>query len=395
MQSICESKRFSKLTTIEGKFAWIREQFASIRVHWSEEHRKIHISRNEILYDSIREIQNLGDKEMRTELQIQFIGEIGMDAGGVLKEWINILIKELFSQEMQLFQLTKTEEVSYIITPLNNKQPELYYFTGRILGKAIFENIPVNCMLCKNLYKHLLGLKVTYDDISYQDTELYNSLESLASNCIDGIFIGCFALETGNSEKGRSVYELIKNGTEVCITEENKKNYIDLRYEYEIYNSIEPALTDFKKGFNSVIPHKMIAELSPEELELLLCGKGFLDVDEWLVHTEYKGEYSSTHKVIRWFWATLREFSQDELSKLLVFVTGTSRVPLEGFANLKTLRGDPSPFTLQSVEYHKKVLPKAHTCFNRLDLPLYTSKNELKEALILVINCYALGFGLE
>ena len=117
---------------------------------------------------------------------------------------------------MQLFQMTQTKEVGYVISPLNN-QPELYYFTGRILGKAMFDNIPVNCPLSRNMYKHLLGLNVTYEDLKYQDTELYNSLENLRNTSIEGIFIGCFSLE-----KGATVYELVKNGSEICITEENK-----------------------------------------------------------------------------------------------------------------------------------------------------------------------------
>ena len=74
---------------------------------------------------------------------------------------------------------------------------------------------------------------------------------------------------------------------------------------------------------------------------------------------------------------------------------GTSRVPIEGFKTLKTLRGDPAKFTLQSAEYYKKSLPTAHTCFNRLEIPLYTSKNELKEAIKFVIKYHTLGFGLE
>lgn len=383
------NKMFSHLASVEEKIEWVRQQFNTIRVPWSEEYKKIFISRDELLIDSIREVQNLCDRDMRSEFQIQFIGEIAMDAGGVMKEWVNILIKQLFSEEMNLFCRTKTDEVAYIISP-QEMQPELYYFTGRILGKAIFENIPINCPLCKTLYKHLLDREVGFEDIKYQDIELYNSLQSLANNTIEDVFVGYFALE-----KGSDLYELKKNGSEISINEENKRQYLDLRSEFETIACMMPSLAHFKNGFFSVVPQSMILELSPEELEVLLCGKATLDLIEWRENTEYKGDFSNHHKVVKWFWSILEDFTQEELSQLLVFVTGTSRVPIEGFSGLKTLRGDPAKFTLQSIEMFKKALPRAHTCFNRLDLPSYSSKRDLKDALKFVMKNHVLGFGLE
>ena len=384
------TKRFSKLNTLEEKFCWVREQFNTIRIPWSEEYEIINICRESLLEDSIREIQRLSDRDMRKELHIQFSGEMCMDAGGIMKEWLNILIKELFAEPMQLFQRTKTEEVGYLISSSNNCQTELYYFTGRVLAKAVFENIPVTCPLCKSLFKHLLGHTLGFEDIQHQDSDLYNSMKYIADNSIEDMFIGFFALEKENV-----LFELVENGSEICITEENKSSYLELRCRFETSKSMEPGLTHFKNGFNSVIPHKMIADFTPDELELLLCGKSFLDLGEWMENTEYKGEFSSNHKVVKWFWTILHEFTQEELSQLLVFVTGTSKVPVEGFSQLRTLRGDPAHFTMQSVEYYKKVLPRAHTCFNRLDLPIYQSKSEVKEALKFVINNHSLGFGLE
>jgi len=87
--------------------------------------------------------------------------------------------------------------------------------------------------------------------------------------------------------------------------------------------------------------------------------------------------------------------SQSQLSNLLVFVTGTSRLPIGGFISLKTLRGDSAKFTIESVKYVSGTLPRAHTCFNRLDLPIYQSKKELKKALLFVIENHSIGFGLD
>jgi E3 ubiquitin-protein ligase HUWE1 len=39
------------------------------------------------------------------------------------------------------------------------------------------------------------------------------------------------------------------------------------------------------------------------------------------------------------------------------------------------------------------LLPSAHTCFNQLDLPEYTSEDELREKLLIAIREGSEGFG--
>lgn len=42
------------------------------------------------------------------------------------------------------------------------------------------------------------------------------------------------------------------------------------------------------------------------------------------------------------------------------------------------------------------IMPRAHTCFSKLDLPIYSSKNEMQIYLSLVINLeISGGFSLE
>ena len=39
--------------------------------------------------------------------------------------------------------------------------------------------------------------------------------------------------------------------------------------------------------------------------------------------------------------------------------------------------------------------PKAHTCFNRIDIPMYNSREELETYLTLVINMEITGFTMQ
>ena len=80
---------------------------------------------------------------------------------------------------------------------------------------------------------------------------------------------------------------------------------------------------------------------------------------------------------------------------LILFVTGTPRLPVEGFASLKTTRGEPARFTIEPSPYSRGILPRAHTCFHRLDLPLYETKEDMEKAIVFVLENHAVGFGIE
>ena len=89
--------------------------------------------------------------------------------------------------------------------------------------------------------------------------------------------------------------------------------------------------------------------------------------------------------------------SQKELSNLLLFSTGSGRVPLGGFAVLESNRGNIARFTIEMLPYQNgcKNFIKAHTCFNRIDIPLYKNKQEMVEMIKFVANQEIFGFGID
>ena len=77
---------------------------------------------------------------------------------------------------------------------------------------------------------------------------------------------------------------------------------------------------------------------------------------------------------VTWFWRIVARYDEEMRARLLQFVTGSSRVPLQGFKALQGSTGAAGPrlFTLHLVEVDVKNLPKAHTCFNRYVCCSYT-----------------------
>eukprot|EP00959_Pyramimonas_sp_CCMP1952_P413355 8661566-Pyramimonas_sp.AAC.1 len=96
--------------------------------------------------------------------------------------------------------------------------------------------------------------------------------------------------------------------------------------------------------------------------------------------------------IIQWFWEVVRGFDKEDLARFLQFCTGTTKVPLEGFKALQGISG-PQRFQIHRAYGASDRLVSAHTCFNQLDLPEYTSKEQLLERLTLAIHEGNEGFG--
>lgn len=162
-------------------------------------------------------------------------------------------------------------------------------------------------------------------------------------------------------------------------------------------------------GFHEIIPEELIAIFNEQELELLISGLPDIDVDDWKSNTEYHN-YTAASQQIQWFWRAVRSFDKEERAKLLQFVTGTSKVPLNGFKELEGMNGI-SRFNIHRDYGNKERLPSSHTCFNRkfsyqqtqenaanaegteLDLPEYESYEILRTQLLKAITAGSDYFG--
>ena len=80
-----------------------------------------------------------------------------------------------------------------------------------------------------------------------------------------------------------------------------------------------------------MIPDEIIEVFNVEEFEILLNGVPFIDIQDWKENTQYAGVYHKDYEQINWFWKIIGDFNQLQLSKLLQYCTGSSRISIEGF----------------------------------------------------------------
>ena len=70
-------------------------------------------------------------------------------------------------------------------------------------------------------------------------------------------------------------------------------------------------------------------------LQYLLGGLSQIDVEDWKRNTEYSGGYTASSQVVQWFWKAVENYDEEMRARLLQFVTGTSKVPMNGFSELQ------------------------------------------------------------
>mmetsp|Transcript_9526 Transcript_9526/g.13776 ORF Transcript_9526/g.13776 Transcript_9526/m.13776 type:complete len:87 (-) Transcript_9526:243-503(-) len=80
---------------------------------------------------------------------------------------------------------------------------------------------------------------------------------------------------------------------------------------------------------------------------------------------------------------------------LLCTIAGTAGVPSRGFSVLQGNDGNIRKFSIHGVDASQYPFPRSHTCFNRIDLPDYKSKEELHERLKIAVSTSATGFDME
>ncbi|PNF23201.1 E3 ubiquitin-protein ligase SMURF2 [Cryptotermes secundus] len=360
-------------------------------------HCRLEVSRTEIFEESYRLVMKMRPKDMRKRLMVKFRGEEGLDYGGVAREWLFLLSHEMLNPQYGLFQYSREDNYTLQINPDSSINPEhlsYFHFVGRIIGIAVFHGHYIDGGFTTPFYKMLLNKPITLDDIEGVDPELHRSLTWMLENNITGVIDTTFSVEH-NSFGVLRVHELKPGGREIVVTEENKKEYVKLYVNYRFMRGIEQQFLALQKGFTELIPSQLLRPFDERELELVIGGLGSIDINDWCSNTRLKHCTPET-PVVRWFWKIVEEYGEEMRARLLQFVTGSSRVPLQGFKALQGSTGAAGPrlFTIHVVDAPMENLPKAHTCFNRIDIPPYQSYQKMYEKLTQAVE-ETCGFAVE
>ena len=347
------------------------------------------VRRGNIFADSYSRLRNSKTDELLKRFRVSFIGEPGVDLGGVTRDWFTTLVKEIFNPNYALF-IPSANERSNQPNPLsyiNEDHINYFRFAGKIIARALIEGLNLDAHLTTSFSKHILHHSVNLRDLEDVDEELHQSLVWMLNNDVEPLDM-YFTADTDVLGEHQTV-NLKPNGSNIKVTNENKEEFVNLMVERRLKGSIINQVNAFCEGFNSLIPYEDIKRFTPNELDLLICGIPEIDVEDLKRYTEIQEPYNANTPVIKFFFDAISKWDNENLAKLILFMTGSSQVPLNGFKSFKDMN---KPITI-APGGGKERLPAAHTCFNRLDLPEYDSEEELNQKLMFAIQeCNSFGF---
>lgn len=401
---------YADIITAQGhhfgeKARWFHDTCSRLTVDWNEGHMRITVRRQFLLADSLAAVMSLNSHDLRKIWRFEFMGEVGVDAGGLAREWFQLVTEQIFDPDRGLWLSEAGNQMNMRINPMSKVScPEdhlIYFrFLGRVMGKALFDQRLVSSHMTRHMYKHILGWPITFDDLELVDEEYYKHLKKLTEMKPEEVEFLCQDFTYTEDVLGvKETFELIPGGANVDVNKDNLPEYLEACLKYRMLDRTKPQMTELLLGFFDVIPEPLLTVFDFQELELLMCGLPTIDVDDWMANTNYIGKYEAkrgSHQVCRWFWEIVREeFDHEMRARLLQFVTATSGVPSRGFSVLQGNDGNVKKFTINGVDSTTYPFPRAHTCFNRIDLPVYDSKKLLLERLKIAVATSITGFDIE
>ena len=384
----------TKILNLENKKKYFREELR--KLPYKEDYLRIKVRRNgpDLFADSFGSLSSQKPEQWRSRLIITFEGEEAVDAGGVKREWLTILSKEMFNPNYLLFTLAKngtTYTINADSGKYNYEHLKQFEFIGKIMAKAIYDGMMLDCYFTRIIYKLITNTPISYHDMEDYDPVFYKSIKILLENDYTGRDTYLTYSYNHDNFGEMQIIDLIENGRNIDVTEENKFDYVQKLCSAKLYDTIKPQVKALLKGFYQIIPQKLISIFNYRELELVISGLPTIDIKDWKKNTLYEN-YTEETPIIKYFWEIIESYDNNERAEFLQFVTGSSKVPLEGFRALQGI-GGVNKFLISKVfDKNFDRLPTAHTCTNQLDLPEYPNKEILKQRLKFAIK-EGKGFG--
>jgi hypothetical protein len=300
------------------------------------------------------------------KLRVRFVGESGLDMGGLTREFFTIVSPSLFERA---FSMNEKGDMLWFPTNVEcDSNREKYLIAAGFLIRLAIENEqPLNILLPLALFSKLRRIPMTFATLDEICPEVATNL-SYAKRLY---------------KEKENMYLYLEDGREVTIElfDEYESEQVDLILE----TGISTAFDAFRKGFICQGESATIASLSASQLHARAVGQKSIDWTQMKKCCMLEGGYTEQDPTIILFWSVFDQLSENDKRAMLTFITGSDLSPAFGFAR--------QSIKLQRISWNPQTLPLSHTCFRRLDLPAITEEDAMRSMFRLCIENH-LGFGL-
>jgi len=216
-----------------------------------------------------------------------------------------------------------------------NEETQTYWFNhksqdhtqfellGVVIGLAIYNGIILDLKFPAYVYKKLL-LKNDYslEDLKSVNLTLYTGLKHVVEYNGKNIEedYGLVFQITYDYFETKETYDLLPNGQDIPVTNENRMQYVQLYLDYLLRDSVSVQINDFVKGFKEVCNAQAFDLFTPCELQLIVCGSPNLDFLELEKCTKYENGFTNDDPTIIYFWEIVHAFSMEQKKEIIVFL---------------------------------------------------------------------------
>lgn len=386
---------------------------------------------------------------MHKSLRVNFLGEPGLDASGLKREWFQKVILEIFDTEKNGYFKSLDNRKCWLKEDESNKHLTLgrdcdvYFIIGVILGLSFYNCVSSYIPLPITFYKKLLNVPLTIRDFREVFPQEYLYLTKINTMNDDELRSMDLRFEVtiisddmvANKENGRmqmvKEVELIPNGSNVVVNSTNKVAFIKCYMNYYLNSSVNAGFKRIQKGFKFIMTDYYFYEMMSYHEIYQYYNDGLMDnsaVREGMYDARYdlvkehdikllshvtkymndgKSNYDKWNEresmTIQWFWELMIEKTEEDRKsmkryescyfyKVMLFITGNGTIPACGLHVLELkITKLKTPKNKGATLY-----PIAHTCFNELCLyEHYGSKGVLYESIKMSISHENMGYGFR
>ncbi|XP_062437000.1 E3 ubiquitin-protein ligase HECTD3-like isoform X1 [Rhea pennata] len=267
----------------------------------------------------------------------------------------------------------------YVPNPSCRDFPK-YEWIGQLMGATLRGKEFLVLSLPGLVWKQLAGEEVSWSkDFAAVDSELVKLLEVLQAvdrEAFDFMFGRELTYTTVLSDQ--RVMELIPNGSSTVVRYEDREEFIRLVQKARLEESKE-QIAAMRAGLLRVVPQAVLDLLTWQQLERKICGEPEITVAELRRFMTFE-DFPQDDSRVQMFLEALNNFTREDLSRFLKFVTGRSRLPVQ-------ITVYPDRTNSEAVD----LMPEASTCSCTFFLPTYSSAKACEELLrYAVYNCVSI-----
>ncbi|XP_075962648.1 putative E3 ubiquitin-protein ligase HERC4 [Anarhichas minor] len=287
------------------------------------------------------------------------------------------LFREMVSTGSRMFMFNDSETLAWFPSTTTEEDKTNVFLFGVLCGLALYNNSIIHLPFPLALFKKLLGVEPTLQDLMEFSPAVGKSLQCVLDYEEDDLedLDWCFLINWDGAE-----VDLDPQNPGKPLTVLNKKEFVDAYVSHAFSASVEGVFEEFKRGFFQVCDRGLVTLFRPEELQGVLVGQDVYDWAKLKKNTVWELHFSDHTRQM--FWEVFDELTEDQRKDFLWFLTGYRRVPILGMDQVQM---KVQVTQVQSGQRYDQHFPGSLTCHSILYLPLYSSKEIMRDRLTVAL----------